>query len=101
MTFDDTHEYATWDAAYVLGALSSADRRGYEAHLSTCISCRLAVSELCGLPALLRQLSRVDVAAIDLTAAPGPDNIAPLRPHLLSELPTTPCSFPPTRCWPI
>ena len=30
----DIHEYATWDAAYVLGSLSPADRREFEAHLS-------------------------------------------------------------------
>ncbi|WP_277815756.1 zf-HC2 domain-containing protein [Mycobacterium intracellulare] len=49
----------------MLGALSCADRREYEAHLSMCVSCRLAVSELCGLPGLLRRLSPDDVAAID------------------------------------
>ena len=32
-----THdEFATWDGAYVLGALSPADRREYEAHLRVC-----------------------------------------------------------------
>ena len=28
-------EHALWDAAYMLGSLSCADRREYEAHLST------------------------------------------------------------------
>ena len=49
----DDHEYALWDAAYVLGSLSSTERHEYEAHLSSCPSCREAVAELTGMPALL------------------------------------------------
>jgi hypothetical protein len=30
----DSDEYALWDAAYVLGSLSTADRRAFEAHAS-------------------------------------------------------------------
>lgn len=48
--------YAMWDAAYVLGSLSSAERREYEAHLVTCRQCRSAVSEISGMPALLSLL---------------------------------------------
>jgi anti-sigma factor RsiW len=33
-----TDPYSTWDAAYVLGSLSSSDRREYENHLSVCDS---------------------------------------------------------------
>ncbi|HTM83792.1 MAG TPA: zf-HC2 domain-containing protein, partial [Mycobacterium sp.] len=62
---DASHEYAMWDAAYVLGSLSSADRREYEAHLAGCGSCRAAVAELSGMPALLSRLDRDQVAAID------------------------------------
>jgi hypothetical protein len=54
-------EYATWDAAYVLGALSNAERHEYEAHLGTCASCGRAVGELAGMPGLLAQLSVEDV----------------------------------------
>ncbi|GAC1644254.1 MAG: hypothetical protein NVS4B6_17220 [Mycobacterium sp.] len=61
----DTHEYALWDAAYVLGSLSFSERREFEAHLSTCPSCREAVSELSGMPALLAQLDPDDIASID------------------------------------
>jgi anti-sigma factor RsiW len=57
-------EYAMWDAAYVLGSLSSVERRAYEAHLSTCPSCRKAVGELAGMPALLAQLDREVVASM-------------------------------------
>src|SRR5271166_1073708 len=39
-------EYAMWDAAYVLGSLSSAERREFEAHLADCPSCRSAVEPL-------------------------------------------------------
>ena len=57
--------YALWDAAYVLGSLSDADRREYEAHLSNCRSCRQSVDDLSGLPALLGQLTVAEVAALD------------------------------------
>jgi anti-sigma factor RsiW len=61
----DTHEYALWDAAYVLGALPFSERREFEAHLSACPSCSEAVSELSGMPALLAQLDRDFIASID------------------------------------
>lgn len=76
----DTHRYATWDAAYVLGSLSGAERREFEAHLGDCASCREAVAELSGIPGLLSQLSRDDVAAINEA---GP---APTTPELLPSL---------------
>jgi anti-sigma factor RsiW len=81
----DYDEYALWDAAYVLGSLSGAERREYEAHLTTCSSCREAVAELGGMPALLSRLSRDDVAGIDEggQAASAPP---PLRPQLLASL---------------
>lgn len=44
---------AEWDAAYVLGALSAADRRDFEEHLERCPVCRANVSELAGMPGLL------------------------------------------------
>jgi len=48
-----TDPYREWDAAYVLGALSPADRRDYEEHLADCDACRAAVAELAGMPGLL------------------------------------------------
>jgi anti-sigma factor RsiW len=83
----DTHDYATWDAAYVLGSLSPTDRREYEAHLSVCPMCNQAVSELSGMPALLSKLDGGTVAAMgadDRTAAP--DMVPNLLPSLLSEV---------------
>jgi hypothetical protein len=49
----DGDKYAHWDAAYVLGSLSETDRREFEAHLDECPTCRDAVTELAGMPALL------------------------------------------------
>ena len=86
MTFGDAHEYAMWDAAYVLGSLSSSDRRDYEEHLKTCASCREAVNELCGMPALLGRLDSDEVAAIDEGDRTGSVATPPLRPELLSSL---------------
>jgi anti-sigma factor RsiW len=77
----DSHEYATWDAAYVLGSLSPADRREYEAHLSGCPSCRQAVAELSGMPALLSKLDSETVAAIN-----EGDHAAEAPPDLLPSL---------------
>ncbi|WP_445166809.1 anti-sigma factor family protein [Mycolicibacterium sp. Dal123E01] len=76
----DPHDpYETWDAAYVLGSLSSNERREYETHLSGCVPCRTAVGELSGMPALLTMLSADEVAAIDTGDIEPP----PLRPQLL------------------
>jgi anti-sigma factor RsiW len=61
----DNHRYAMWDAAYVLGSLSSTDRREFEAHMADCPSCREAVAQLSGMPALLSRLDRNEVAAIN------------------------------------
>lgn len=55
MTHD---EFATWDAAYVLGALSPADRRAFEEHLRDCERCGAAVGELAGMPGLLGSVPR-------------------------------------------
>ena len=59
-------EYTMWDAAYVLGSLSSAERREFEAHMTGCPLCRSAVGELNGMPALLSRLDRDELASIDL-----------------------------------
>lgn len=92
--FDDEHRmrgahvHATWDGAYVLGALSYADRREFEEHLAGCRSCREAVTELSGMPALLSRLDREQVATIVAdgeackAAAPPPQ----LLPSLLAKV---------------
>lgn len=49
-------EFETYDAAYVLGALSPEDRAAFEAHLKECPHCARAVQDLAGLPGLLSQV---------------------------------------------
>lgn len=70
-------EYAMWDAAYVLGALSSFGRREFEAHLADCPLCPSAIGELTGLPALLSQLDRGDFAAIDKASRRDVESLPP------------------------
>ncbi|MBD3942353.1 zf-HC2 domain-containing protein [Microbacterium sp. NEAU-LLC] len=49
--------FADWDAAYVVGALSAADRRLYEGHLDECPQCREALAELAPTLGLLARVS--------------------------------------------
>jgi anti-sigma factor RsiW len=74
-----------WDAAYVMGSLSSAERHEFETHMRTCKSCRQAVAEISGMPALL---SRLDIDEIDAIDEGGQAEGAPppLRPELLTKL---------------
>jgi hypothetical protein len=67
-----TDSYADWDAAYVLGSLSAADRRDFERHLSECDACSAAVAELAGMPGLLSKVSAADAVALLDTAQPVP-----------------------------
>ena len=78
----DGDRYVTWDAAYVLGSLTSNERREYEAHLATCKRCRAAVAELSGIPALLAMLDLEDVRALD----EGTPDTPPLRPEVLDSV---------------
>jgi hypothetical protein len=77
--------FATWDAAYVLGALSPAERREYEEHLAGCPACQAAVSELAGMPGLLAQVPPEDAALLAAAPAevlddgPPPDLLARIR----------------------
>jgi Putative zinc-finger len=75
--------YAMWDAAYVLGSLSGAERREFEAHLATCPRCSAAVAELSGVPALLALLTTEDVEVLD---DPAIAETPPLRPEVLDSL---------------
>ncbi|SEB61149.1 Putative zinc-finger [Paramicrobacterium humi] len=60
----DHEALADWDAAYVLGALSPADRRVFESHLEECERCRTAVADLAAMPGLLSR-ARPMVEALD------------------------------------
>lgn len=64
------HErFAEWDAAYVLGSLSPADRRAYEEHLASCPICSASVRELAGVPGLLGALRRDEAMDLLLTSS--------------------------------
>ncbi len=66
------------DAAYVLGALSPADRLEFERHLPHCEDCTRAVQELAGLPGLLGR--------VDATVLEDPVAGEPVPPTLLPRL---------------
>jgi hypothetical protein len=69
-----TDEFALHDAAYVLGALSQADRREFEDHLKFCAACATSVSELAGLPGLM---SRVSMDQLTNEPEPVPETLLP------------------------
>ena len=69
-----TDEFALYDAAYVLGALSQADRREFEDHLKLCASCATSVSELAGLPGLM---SKVSIEQLTNEPEPVPETLLP------------------------
>jgi putative zinc finger protein len=52
------------DGAYVLGALSAAERSAYERHLATCSFCREAVRDISTLPDLLSRLDAQEFAKL-------------------------------------
>ena len=82
MTVNEREDrYLTWDAAYVLGTLSSDERLEYEDHLAGCAQCRDAVAEMSGMPGLLGLLDLDDVTALD-DEQPYP----PLRPEVLDNV---------------
>jgi len=70
MRCDHEHD----DGAYVLGALSPAERAAYERHLATCSFCREAVADIAVLPGLLGRLDPADfekLLAPDLPPLPS------------------------------
>jgi hypothetical protein len=79
----DHARFAEWDSAYVLGALSPAERREYEEHLESCDLCRRSVAELTPIPGLLARLAPERAAAVldePAVAAQAP------RPELLEAV---------------
>ena len=68
------------DAAYVLGALSPADRQAYERHLRDCQNCQDSVQRLAGLPGLLALTSAKAISDED------PPMPAALLPRLISRV---------------
>jgi hypothetical protein len=90
---NDHERYEQWDAAYLLGALSPAERREYEDHLAGCERCSSTVAALAAMPALLSELPADDALALvtdhpvtptaSVAAAPP---AADLLPRLLARL---------------
>ncbi len=70
--------FAHDDAAYVLGALSPAERLAFERHLATCDECSRSVRSLAGMPGLL------DLADASVLEHPPAD--PPLPATLLPSL---------------
>lgn len=77
---DEDDRYDTWDAAYVLGALSATDRHEFEAHLKGCSQCHQSVGEVAGVPGLLSLVPH-DVALSLVDAEPDPTT--PAQPDLM------------------
>ena len=76
-----TCQFAHDDGAYVLGALSPADRLTFKQHLTGCAECTRSVAALAGLPGLL---GRVDAAVLEEPQIEEPP--ATLLPSLLGEV---------------
>jgi len=64
-------QYADWDAAYAIGALTAGERREYESHLEGCASCRQALAELASTVALLPRISAEDAGRLGAEQAPS------------------------------
>ena len=74
-------EFARDDGAYVLGALSPAERLDFKRHLAGCEECTRAVTELAGLPGLL---GRVGPGVLEPSALEEPPPT--LLPALFREV---------------
>lgn len=66
-----TCEFEINDGAYLLGALTPAERAEFEHHLATCPHCRESVAQLAVLPGLLGRLDPQLVAAGGRAATPS------------------------------
>ncbi|MFJ4039290.1 anti-sigma factor family protein [Microbacterium sp. NPDC090007] len=68
---DDHGRLSSWDGAYVLGALSAADRAEFERHLADCDACRSDVAELAPTAGLLSRLSAERARTVGEPTAPA------------------------------
>lgn len=83
MSTDDA--YRQWDAAYVLGALSAAERREFEDHLAGCADCRTAVADLAAMPGLLARFPAEEALSLSDRGRDAPHPPASLMPDLRAE----------------
>jgi hypothetical protein len=73
--FKPDDDLADWDAAYVLGALSLEERRKYESYLAANPDRATELTELAGMPGILKALSRDEAVALtNLAGAPPSDD---------------------------
>lgn len=77
--------FASYDAAYVIGALSAQDRQEYEWHLRECEECARSVRELAGMPGLLAKVPEDLVTATDGDAGPPPSLLTSLLRRVRRE----------------
>lgn len=84
---DIADDYTTWDAPYVLGALTRIERTEYEDHLAGCPDCRAAVAELAGLPGMLALVESETALAMIEPRELEPPGTAPAEPPLPALLP--------------
>ena len=73
-------KYREWDAAYVLGSLSTDDRREYERHLANCSGCTNAIAELAGMPGFLMKIDANTAGALAGDPVGGNVFALPLEP---------------------
>lgn len=69
----DHARFAEWDAAYLMGALNSVDRRRFEEHLDDCEACGRAVAELAPVIGLLGRVERRHAESHPAETLAGPD----------------------------
>lgn len=74
--------YSTYDAAYLLGALSPEERDEYEQHLLSCPDCRASLGRITGVPGLLAHVPVDSLHDFDRPEAPSES----LLPGLLREV---------------
>lgn len=70
MSAEHAH-FADWDAAYLLGALSQADRRAFEEHLESCDRCVRAIAEMAPTLGLLARVDPERAESLQGDAVPG------------------------------
>jgi anti-sigma-K factor RskA len=85
MRCDHEHD----DGAYVLGALSPAERAAYERHLATCSFCREAVADIAVLPGLLGRLDPADFEKLLAPDLPPPRTRRTSMPDLVMAAQST------------
>jgi hypothetical protein len=81
-----TDPYEDWDASYVLGALSAAERREFESHLRSCDRCSVAVAELAAMPALLARVPREEALVLLEEDRPDPEPVPDPLPRLVAAV---------------